>query len=84
MDAWLANYWWLLTGLGATGALVIYRVRRRGGSEPLWRRIEYALFPNTDPAIKPQRMLSPLSIVVIGGALLLILFVNLLILESRW
>jgi hypothetical protein len=81
MSSWLANFWWMLWAFVAVAGLITYRIRRRGGDEPLLRRIEYALFPSTDPAYKPQRQLSALAIILIGGGLLLIMFVNLFLLH---
>ena len=50
MISWLATWWWLLWACGGLTALIAYRIAKRGGSEPLLRRIEYALIPATDLA----------------------------------
>jgi len=82
MISWLATWWWLLWACGALTALIAYRIAKRGGSEPLLRRIEYALIPATDPAARPQRQLSTRAAILIGGALVLLVLLNLLLLHN--
>lgn len=45
----LRDYWWLFWGLAASGGVVWYRLKRRGGDEPLLRRIVFVAKPITDP-----------------------------------
>jgi hypothetical protein len=78
-----AKYWWLFWGLGATCALVIFRMRRRGGPESIPRRIMYALFPYADPVRSSQRQLSSHAAAFIGGGVLLFTLAYLLFLQSH-
>ena len=78
-----AKYWWLIWALGATCALVIFRMRKRGGSESVPRRIVYALFPQTDPVKSPQQKLSPRAAAFVGGGALLATLAYLLFLQSH-
>ena len=84
MISWLATWWWLIWACGALTALIAYRVAKRGGNEPLLRRIEYALIPATDPAnARPRGQLSPRAAILIGGALVLLVLLNLLLLHNN-
>jgi len=83
MSQWLMNYWWLVWALAAVGGLVAFRVHRRGGDEPVLRRVMYALFPRSDPANRPQRQLSARSVTLLGGGLVLVMFVYLVLPQSR-
>jgi hypothetical protein len=58
-------------------------MRKPGGTEPVLRRMQYALLPDSDPFNRPQRQLSLLSIILIGGGLLLVVIVNLVYLQFR-
>ena len=52
--------------------------------EPLPRRIEYALILATDPAnARPRRQLSPRAAILIGGALVFLVLLNLLLLHNN-
>ena len=77
-----AKYWWVFCGLGATCALVIFRMRRRGGPDSVPRRIMYALFPYADP-VRPQRQLSFRAAAFIGGGVLLFTLAYLLFLQAQ-
>ena len=46
----LQEYWWLLWGIAAPIAIVWYRLKRRGGDEPLLRRTILVANPIVDPA----------------------------------
>lgn len=83
MSSWLTDYWWLFWAVAAVSALVVYRMRTRGGSEHVLRRIMYALLPASDPVNRPQRQLSLLAATLIGGGLLLALILNLVLREIR-
>ena len=78
-----AKYWWVFCGLGATCALVIFRMRGRGGPESVPRRIMYALFPYADPVRAPQRQLSYRAAAFIGGGVLLFTLAYLLFLQAQ-
>jgi hypothetical protein len=77
------KYWYLLFGVVVAVVLVIFRMHKRGGTEPTFRRIVYVLFPHTDPMRSPQVPLSPLVVVLIGGGFLLFVFAYLLFLQSH-
>jgi hypothetical protein len=65
MPLWLEqNWWWVFPVLGIA-VYVTFRVRHRGGDEPLLLRIYYALEPDSDPRRKPRAKLSRLGLVVI-------------------
>jgi len=83
MAQWFTNYWWLVWALAAVSGLVAFRIRRRGGDEPVLRRVIYALFPNSDPGNRPQRRLSARSAVLVGGGLVLVMIVYFVFLQSR-
>ena len=83
MAQWFTNYWWLVWALAAVSGLVAFRIRRRGGDEPVLRRVIYALFPYSDPANRPQRQLSARSAILVGGGLVLVMIVYLVFLQSR-
>jgi len=83
MTSWFATYWWAIWALLVVTALIIYRVRKRGGEESFVRRIEYALFRGTDPANpSASRQLSLRAALLVGAGLLLIMLLNLLVLHS--
>ena len=84
MSQWLINYWWLVWALAAVGGLVAFRMHRRGGDEPVLRRVMDALFPRSDPANRSQRHLSARSVILLGGGLVLVMFVYLVLLQSRY
>ena len=83
MAQWLTNYWWLVWALAVVSGLVAFRIRRRGGNEPVLRRVMYALFPYSDPVYRPQRQLSSRSAILVVGGLVLAMIVYLLFLQSR-
>ena len=83
MSAWLANYWYMVWAFLATGALVAFRMRRRGGDESILRRVMFALIPYSDPARSPQRQVSVRAAVFLSGAVLVVTFAYLLFLQSR-
>lgn len=59
MGEWVAKYWWMLWALFCVVAIVVYRVRKRGGKESLLRRIVFALLPDTDPVSSRRREVAP-------------------------
>ena len=65
MGTWLADNWYVITGIVGTIALVAYRVHERGGDESLPRRVLYVFAPTVDP--KSEKKLS-----LLGAGLLLI------------
>lgn len=76
MQAWIEqNWWWVFPVLGIA-VYVIFRVRRRGGSEPLLLRIYYALEPESDPRRKPAKI-SRLGVVMIVLIVVVITAANL-------
>ena len=79
----ISKYWWLIWAFVAAGALVAMRMRSRGGAESIPTRIFYALFPHADPEKSPQRQLSGLGAVPIGGGVLLVALGYLLFLQSH-
>lgn len=73
MSGWLTENWWLVCGLTVITGLVIYRVQRRGGEEPVLRRLKYVLIPAIDPRNRnrPQLTLIGLLLLVMGIVLIL-------------
>lgn len=61
----LRQYWWLIWGLGASAGIVGYRLKRRGGDEPLLRRIVFVAKPSADPASREYDRRSPGRMVVL-------------------
>jgi hypothetical protein len=59
METWLVdNWWWFVPGiLGA--AYLAFQVRRRGGTEPLHRRVAYIINPLFDPQNEQRRRINP-------------------------
>ena len=82
MSAWLAKYWYVVWALVATGALVAFRMRTRGGDEPFLRRFAFALFPHTDPTKWQQGQLSARTALFLGGGVLVFTLAYLLFLQS--
>jgi hypothetical protein len=78
----ITKYWWLLLAFGAVSALVVFRMRKRGGVESISRRVFYALFPYADPERSPQLQLSGPAAALIGGGVLLVSLLF-LFLQSR-
>jgi len=72
MLQWIREYWFVLFGGFALCVIVSQRMRRRGGDESLLRRIEYALFPHTDPANPHRRDVTPGTIGLVAGGLVVI------------
>ncbi|WP_395684433.1 hypothetical protein [Dokdonella sp.] len=70
MGGWLAKYWWLLWSLFVVAALVVFRMRKRGGDESAPRRAWFGLSPDTDPANPRRRDVTPTQIVLVGAGLL--------------
>ena len=83
MSGWLANHWWLAWAFVVVGGLVAVRMRRRGGDEPVLRRLMYALFPVSDPAIRKQRHVSAFSGILLGGGLGMLMIAFILLTQSR-
>lgn len=72
MTQWFATHGWMAWVLFALLAIVVQRLRRRGGDEPLLRRIEYALFPHTAPANPNRREVTVGMVVLVAGGLVAI------------
>ena len=83
MSAWLANYWYMVWAFVATGTLIAFRMRKRGGDESVRRRVMFALIPYSDPARSPQRQVSVRVAMFLGAAVLVVTFAYLLFLQSR-
>ena len=64
MGTWLADNWYVITGIVGTVALVAYRVRERGGHESFPRRVLYVFAPIVDP--KSEKKLSSLTLVLVA------------------
>ena len=79
MTRWIATHGWMLWALVTVPALVVYRLRKRGGDESLLRRIEYALIPNADPANRNRREMRPGMLVLVAGGLAVILLFLLIV-----
>ena len=63
----------MLWGFVAVAGLITYRIRRRGGDEPLLRRIEYALFPGSDPESPRWLGVTTLSFMLVAGGAVMVL-----------
>ena len=83
MSSWLVRYWYMVWALVVTGALVAYRMRKRGGDEPVLRRVMFALFPYSDPGKEPQQRVSVLTAMLLGGGVLAVALTYLLFLQSE-
>ena len=71
VERWFAgNWWWLLPSVGLA-ALIVFRVRRRGGDEPLGRRIVYAVVPPLDPKSEARRQFTWRTILIWVVAIIL-------------
>ena len=76
MGTWLADNWYVITGIVGGVALIAYRVHERGGDEPLPRRVLYVFAPIVDPKSERKLELSPLALVLwmIGMIILVVAF----------
>jgi hypothetical protein len=73
MGEWVANNWWWMLPMGIFPVLVALRVRRRGGDEPLGRRVVYALFPLLDAESETRRQLTPRVFILWAVGMLIVL-----------
>ncbi len=83
MSSWLAHNWYMIWALVVTSAFVAYRMRKRGGEEPMLRRVIFALFPYSDPRRVPQQQLSMFTATLLGGGVLAVVLAYLLFLQSE-
>ena len=79
MIAWFVEHWYMVWGLTVVIATVSYRIRKRGGYEPLPKRIIYALVPQTDSKQKQQQQATFLSLILMAVGAVLVLAELLLI-----
>lgn len=44
-----SEFWWIYTGLLGSAACIWHLLKRRGGDEPVLRRLIFAAYPQHDP-----------------------------------
>jgi len=79
MERIAATDWWIAWPILWLIAYVVYRVRKRGGDEPLARRIEYTLLPHTDPANSQRRESTRRQVMIVLVGLAVIGLLNLIV-----
>ena len=83
MKEFISQYWWAVWGVLVTVTLVWYRVSKRGGNEPLFRKVLYSAFPETDPSNRHRRISSKVFIFAVVGILFAVVANILLIFLNR-
>ena len=74
MVEWIARNGWVAWPIFVVLAVVVFRMRGRGGDEFLLRRILFALFPPADPCSAGRGAITPMAVfLVVAGIFLAVL-----------